>query len=65
MNDWHSRNLQNLFLGIVLVPFTWIKTCYFAQLENTSGQKLAYAERDLPLIRPFESPDESFVMIKP
>lgn len=44
---------------------TQVKNSCFAQPETTSGQKSAYAKHDVPLIRPLESPDEDFVMIKP
>jgi len=62
---WNSKNLQNIFLGLVPTPLTQIKSWYFAQPETTSGQKTAYAEHGVSLIRLCESPDENFVMIKP
>lgn len=65
MRGWNRKNLQPIFLGLVPAPLTQVKSWYFAQPETTSGQKSAYAERDVPLIRPSESPNESFVMIKP
>lgn len=65
MGGWNKKNRRNIFLGLVPAPLTQVKSWCFAQPETTAGQKSAYAEHDMPLIRPSESPDESFVMIKP
>lgn len=47
------------------ILLTQVNSSCFAQPETTSGQKSAYANNDVALIRPFESPGEDFVMIKP